>query len=53
MWQEQDTSSPVAGETLVVDGRVIPPGTEAVANLYSLLHNAEYFPEPFDLQPES
>ncbi|KAF3061047.1 Isotrichodermin C-15 hydroxylase [Daldinia childiae] len=50
-WREQDTSSAAAGETLVVDGHIIPPGTEVAVNLYALLHNAEYFPEPFNFQP--
>ncbi|KAI1501827.1 cytochrome P450 [Biscogniauxia marginata] len=51
-WRKQDASSAAAGETLVVDGHVIPPRTEVAVNLYSLLHNAEYFPEPFDFRPK-
>ncbi|KJZ72777.1 hypothetical protein HIM_07852 [Hirsutella minnesotensis 3608] len=37
---------------LVVDGNVIPYGTEVSVHLYSILHNAEFFPAPFAFQPE-
>ncbi|KAI1370306.1 cytochrome P450 [Hypoxylon crocopeplum] len=51
-WREQDASSAAAGELFAVDGHIIPPGTEVAVNLYSLLHNEEYFPEPFAFRPE-
>lgn len=36
----------------MVDGYVIPPGTQVGVNLYSLHHNEDYFPEPFIFRPE-
>ncbi|KAI0019182.1 cytochrome P450 [Xylariomycetidae sp. FL0641] len=36
----------------VVDGHVIPPGTHVGVNVYSIHHNKEYFPEPFEFKPE-
>ncbi|KAI0097524.1 cytochrome P450 [Nemania sp. FL0031] len=51
-WRQQDVTSAQAGELFVVDGHVVPPGTEVAVNLYSLLHNEEYFPEPFVFKPE-
>jgi len=35
-----------------VDGQVIPRGTAVGVSLYSLLHNPDYFPEPFAFRPE-
>lgn len=49
MWREQD---PLSTEPLVVDGHVIPPGTLVGVGTYSLMHNPEYFPEPFAFRPE-
>ncbi|RDA90106.1 hypothetical protein CP533_2582 [Ophiocordyceps camponoti-saundersi (nom. inval.)] len=49
LWREPDVSST---EEWVVDGHVIPPGTEAAVHLYSVLHHPEYFPEPFAFKPE-
>lgn len=49
MWREKD---PLSTEPLVVDGHVIPPGTMVGVGLYSLMHNPEYFPEPFVFRPE-
>ncbi|RCI09955.1 hypothetical protein L249_8582 [Ophiocordyceps polyrhachis-furcata BCC 54312] len=49
LWREPDVSST---EAWVVDGHVIPPGTEAAVHLYSVLHHPEYFPEPFVFKPE-
>ncbi|KAI1302943.1 cytochrome P450 [Xylaria venustula] len=51
-WRQQEVASAQAGEPLIIDGREIPPGTEVAVNLYSLLHNADYFPEPFVFRPE-
>ncbi|GAP83066.2 putative benzoate 4-monooxygenase cytochrome P450 protein [Rosellinia necatrix] len=39
-------------EPLVIDGHVVPRGTQVAVNLYSLHHNAEYFPDPFGFRPE-
>ncbi|KAI1264039.1 cytochrome P450 [Xylariaceae sp. FL1019] len=48
LWREQATP----GAPLVVDGHVIPDGTMVGVNIYSLHHNEEYFPEPFEYRPE-
>ncbi|KAK7948857.1 uncharacterized protein PG986_009743 [Apiospora aurea] len=49
MWREKDPLSP---EPLVVDGDIIPPGTLAGVGTYSLMHNPEYFPEPFSFRAQ-
>ncbi|KAI1119779.1 cytochrome P450 [Nemania abortiva] len=36
----------------VVDGHLIPHGTQVGVNIYSLHHNEEYFPQPFAFRPE-
>ncbi|KAI8962750.1 cytochrome P450 [Daldinia sp. FL1419] len=51
-WRKQDASSVAASKTLVIDGHVIPPGVEFATNLYTLLHNTEYFPGLFHLLSE-
>lgn len=53
LWRQQDLSMPLdKNEPLIVDGHVIPPGTQVGINPYSLLHNEKYFPEPFAFRPE-
>lgn len=49
MWREKD---PLSTEPLIVDGHIIPPGTLVGVGTYSLMHNPEYFPEPFAFRPE-
>ncbi|RYP81172.1 hypothetical protein DL769_002120 [Monosporascus sp. CRB-8-3] len=39
------------GGPLIVDGHVIPRGTQVGVNIYSLHHNEEYFPDPFAYNP--
>lgn len=39
-------------EPIIIDGHVIPRGTEVAVSLYSLLHNEEYFPDAFRFTPE-
>lgn len=51
-WRVQDPSSVAAGEQLIVDGHVIPPGTEVAINAYSFMRNPAYYPEPFAFRPE-
>ncbi|KAI1085856.1 cytochrome P450 [Whalleya microplaca] len=51
LWREQDAGDD-SGEPFVVDGHVIPRGTQVAVSLYSLLHNEEYFPDPFTFNPE-
>ncbi|KAI0476374.1 cytochrome P450 [Xylariaceae sp. FL0804] len=40
------------GRLLVVDGHVIPRGTQIGVNIYSLHHNEKYFPDSFRFLPE-
>jgi cytochrome P450 len=49
MWREND---PLSAEPFVADGHIIPPGTLVGVGLYSLMHNPEYFLEPFAFRPE-
>lgn len=37
---------------LVIDGHVVPPGVEVGVNTYAILHNEEYFPNPFNFLPD-
>lgn len=53
LWRQQDlTLAPGERKPFIVDGHVIPPGTMVGISPYSLLHNAAYFPEPFEFRPE-
>lgn len=49
LWRERPTTDK---SSLVIDGHVIPPGVQVGVNTYALLHNEEYFPEPFNFLPE-
>jgi cytochrome P450 len=51
-WREQDPASIAKGEPFIVDGYVIPPGTQVAISTYSIQHNDKYFPEPFTFRPE-
>ncbi|KAI0188068.1 cytochrome P450 [Astrocystis sublimbata] len=48
LWREQSDSD----QPLIIDGHVIPKGTIVGVNVYSLHHNEDYFPEPFEYRPE-
>lgn len=53
LWRQQDlTIPPAQRQPFIVDGHVVPPGTQVGISPYSLLHNPKYFPEPFDFRPE-
>ncbi|RYP52381.1 hypothetical protein DL768_002412 [Monosporascus sp. mg162] len=52
LWREQAPEARSPKEPLLVDGHVIPDGTQIGVNTYALLHNDEYFPEPFAFKPE-
>lgn len=39
-------------EPLVVDGHIIPRGTQLGVSTYTLQHNEKYFPDPFAFRPE-
>ncbi|KAH8688922.1 cytochrome P450, partial [Phaeosphaeriaceae sp. PMI808] len=51
-WREQDPISVTAGEPFVVDGYVIPPGSQVALSNYTLQHDPSYFPEPYEFRPE-
>lgn len=51
-WREQDPASVASGEAFVVDGHLIPPGTQVASSNYCVQHNEAYFPEPFKFRPE-
>lgn len=48
LWREQSNSD----QPLIVDKHVIPKGTIVGVSIYSLHHNEDYFPEPFEYRPE-
>ncbi|KAI0836926.1 benzoate 4-monooxygenase cytochrome P450 [Hypoxylon sp. FL0890] len=50
LWRERLSEEP--GKPFIVDGHVIPPGTQVGVNIYSIHHNPEYFPDPFTFKPE-
>lgn len=49
MWRELPATDK---RPLVIDGHVIPPGVQVGVNTYAILHNPEYFPDPFNFVPE-
>lgn len=51
-WRIQAAPSVAAGDQLVVDGHVIPPGVEVATNAYSFMRNPDYYPEPLAFRPE-
>lgn len=54
LWREAapDAVQSQQQQPLVIDGHVIPPGTQVGVNIYSLHHKEEYFPQPFRFLPE-
>ncbi|KAI1355100.1 cytochrome P450 [Xylaria sp. FL0043] len=40
------------GKPFVVDGHVIPSGTQVGVSIYALHHNEKYFSDPFTFRPE-
>lgn len=51
MWRRQSPNDRIK-EPLVIDGHVVPPGTDIGVNMYSIHHNESYFPDPFVFRPE-
>lgn len=49
LWREQSPED--MGNQFIVDGHVVPPGTQVGVNIYSIHHNPEYFPDPFTYNP--
>jgi cytochrome P450 len=39
-------------ESLIIDGHVISPVTQVGVNTYSIHHNEECFPNPYEFRPE-
>lgn len=51
MWREAGTDHD-QNEPLIIDGHVIPANTMVGVHIYSLHHNEEYFPDPFNYHPD-
>ncbi|KAI1479685.1 cytochrome P450 [Daldinia eschscholtzii] len=51
LWREEVLTATEKGD-IVVDGHVIPRGTQVGVSIYSLHHNPDYFPDPFTYKPE-
>ncbi|VUC23923.1 unnamed protein product [Clonostachys rosea] len=51
LWRELSTDDE-SSEPLMVDGHVMPPGTQVGLNMYTIHHNEQYFPEPYTFRPE-
>lgn len=47
LWREVGPDGPA-----IIDGHVVPSGTEVGVNTYTIHHNEEYFPHPFAFKPE-
>lgn len=39
-------------QPLIIDGHVVPPGTQVGVCIYSLHHNEKYFTDPYSFRPE-
>lgn len=51
-YREVSSESGTAGGGIHIEGEYIPPGIEFGVSIYSLHHNAEYFPAPHTFSPE-
>ncbi|KAK8065057.1 hypothetical protein PG997_011804 [Apiospora hydei] len=51
LWREPYANE-LREEPFVVDGHVIPPGTQVGVSIYAIHHEPEYFPKPFLFRPE-
>ncbi|KAI0011597.1 cytochrome P450 [Xylariaceae sp. FL0662B] len=52
LWREQTAETKTKAENLLIDGHLIPPGTQIGVNIYSIHRNPDCFPEPFVFKPE-
>ncbi|ORY58509.1 cytochrome P450 [Pseudomassariella vexata] len=52
LWRELSQEDPSPEKPFIIDGHVIPQGTQFGVNIYTLHHNPEYFPEPYIFRPE-
>ncbi|KAK7968651.1 hypothetical protein PG996_002923 [Apiospora saccharicola] len=50
-WRQLNPKN-ASSEPWIVDGHVIPPGTQVGVHLYSLFHNEDYFPDSYTWKPE-
>ncbi|KAI0876291.1 cytochrome P450 [Hypoxylon argillaceum] len=50
LWREPEVVA--KDKPFVVDGHVVPPGTEVGVHLWAIMHNPEYFEDPFAFRPE-
>ncbi|KAI1137681.1 cytochrome P450 [Hypoxylon sp. FL0543] len=51
LWRELYAEERERGP-FVVDGHVIPPGTQVGVSMYAIHHNEKYFADPFAFRPE-
>lgn len=49
LWRTQVQES---CEPVIIDGHLVPKGTEIGVNIYALHHNEKIFPEPFTFNPD-
>ncbi|KAI1395606.1 cytochrome P450 [Hypoxylon fuscum] len=52
LWREPEILASSTTEPFIVDGHVIPPGTEVGVHLWAIMHNPTYFADPFTFRPE-
>ncbi|KAI1267632.1 cytochrome P450 [Xylariaceae sp. FL1019] len=52
LWREPEVALSTTDQTFIVDGHVIPPGTEVGVHLWAILHDPEHFKDPFAFVPE-
>lgn len=52
LWREEMSGPTAPSKPLVIDGHTIPKGVCVGVNTYCILHNEEYFPDPFTFKPE-
>jgi cytochrome P450 len=50
LWRE--LADEADDEPWVIDGHIIPPGTQVGVNTYAIHHDERYFPEPYVFRPE-
>ncbi|ETS86539.1 hypothetical protein PFICI_00367 [Pestalotiopsis fici W106-1] len=48
-WREVESTD---SKPLIVDGHVVPAGTQIGVNAYAIHHTEEYFPNPYSFDPE-
>ncbi|XDG04433.1 hypothetical protein ABKA04_004048 [Annulohypoxylon sp. FPYF3050] len=50
LWRE--ASPELGNKPLIIDGHVVPPGTQIGVNTYTIHHNEVYFPDSYSFKPE-